>query len=609
MISYKTLDLEKDVSQRKGKSKYIIDGNIYFAEEAAIKYYEDLGYDALWAENDYWWTLMSLLFWDIIFARVKGAVTEISNGMEMPLDPSDPNFNDAFEFIIKMNGMPHDFFTPNFYQTRKYLIDNKYLELRNTDLKQEIIESYNRNYGKYCRPIENWDKFSLEQLLIPINKLDNEKFLKILYRLIYNFDQLFFSEVKSENDRVSNKQKGWHSFLSEELGINVDLFLINHTNNKIKRLKKSYKPGSKIVTVSFGYSTSKNREKAIKFIQKQDNFFTKGKDKEKIYGAKFEIRDIEKLYTILDLTSRWKTQKLEVDGKIVKSTELRNSLWCYRRKTKNNASLDYCKQKEYENTPNKFGCKEINFHQLENDRWQISDENFGYVDTVSGKWIFNNENINLHIEKEIERINYCPVLNKREVLNLVKKVPNFIDPKKDDEWAFISNNYELWFWHEDKWLSNFNNSKFPGYNSMIGVERNFKEKLNVIRSFKVQNSNQLNQITPSNYKNIKKSPKIYKNHQIHKKKKNDQNSKGYQKNKKSGCFIVSAIYGKQSYQVNVLKSFRDNSLSCIFLGRLFIWIYYQISPHLVTPIKKHEKISYILKIIIDKIVNFIEKEY
>lgn len=53
MISYKNLELQKDETQRKGKVKYIIDGNSYFAEESAIKYYKDAGYNALWTENDY----------------------------------------------------------------------------------------------------------------------------------------------------------------------------------------------------------------------------------------------------------------------------------------------------------------------------------------------------------------------------------------------------------------------------------------------------------------------------------------------------------------------------------------------------------------------------
>lgn len=62
MISYKNIELQRAGNQQKGKAKYTINGNEYFAEEVAINHYKSLGYKALWTENTYWWTLMSLFF-------------------------------------------------------------------------------------------------------------------------------------------------------------------------------------------------------------------------------------------------------------------------------------------------------------------------------------------------------------------------------------------------------------------------------------------------------------------------------------------------------------------------------------------------------------------
>lgn len=62
---------------------------------------------------------------------------------------------------------------------------------------------------------------------------------------------------------------------------------------------------------------------------------------------------------MLDLTSGWKSQKIEVDGKIIKSTELRNTLWCFRKKCELGESRDYCKQGKNENKKNPFDCKMI----------------------------------------------------------------------------------------------------------------------------------------------------------------------------------------------------------------------------------------------------------
>lgn len=484
-ISFITVNARKVETSKKGKSKYYSKGKKLFAEEFAIEYYKKEGYRSIWSENDYWSELMSLLFWDVIFARVPGAW---NNGLDIrfELNPSDPKFDELFEFVSNMNGMPSDFFTPNFYMRRKELIQNKLLELKNADLIQKIVESYKAHYGKTCRPIENWDKFSLKQLLIPVNRMKKTNFLKIMERLLYNFsvnraglpdlivynnDEMFFSEIKSENDRISVKQQEWHSFLFEELKMKVDLFLINHSERKVKNLKKLYHPPSKIVKVSFGHSTSKNREMALEFIKSQDSFFSEGEGKEQIFGAEFQIRDITTLYKILDLTSRWGTQKIEIDGEIIKSTQLRNSLWCFKHKEEIGASLDYCTYGEYGNIPNKFGCKQIYFNEFENERWQISDNSLGYVDTEKGVWIFNREMINNLIEIQVKEVKYCPLIDDSKIRNSIKKIPDQIDPKKDTQWAFISNTNESWFWREGKWVTNYDNSNFPGYNSMIGIKK------------------------------------------------------------------------------------------------------------------------------------------
>ena len=84
--------------------------------------------------------------------------------------------------------------------------------------------------------------------------MDKNSFLEILTRLISNFnakrsglpdlivfnnDILFFSEVKSEKDRISDNQREWHKFLAQ-LNLKVDLFFINHSERKINNIISSY---------------------------------------------------------------------------------------------------------------------------------------------------------------------------------------------------------------------------------------------------------------------------------------------------------------------------------------------------------------------------------
>ena len=47
---------------------------------------------------------------------------------------------------------------------------------------------------------------------------------------------------------------------------------------------------------------------------------------------------------------------------------------------------------------------------------------------------------------------------------------------------------------------------------------------------------------------------------------------------KPNCFIASAVYGESSYEVMVLREFRDNTLRNNFFGRAFISVYYALSP-------------------------------
>ena len=591
MISYKNIELQRIGNQQKGKAKYAIDGNEYFAEETAINHYESLGYKALWTENTYWWTLMSLFFWDVIFAKTRGAVSAIIGGVQTDLDPSDERFEQLFKQTIQVNGMPADFFTPEFYERRKSLLKNKFQELQHSNLEQKLSESYKQNYGRNCRPIENWDRYKINELLISVQGVIKGKLIKILDRLISNFNDnraglpdlivyddkdFFFAEVKSEKDKISEKQKEWHDFLSTTLDFKVEILLINHTDAQIEKIKATSEPSSKEVIISFGFSSSKKREKAIKFVQEQESHFTQGEGKDQIHGAKFKINDIEKLYTILDLTSGWKTQKIEIGGEIVKSTNLRNSLWCFREKTKQNASLDYCKRREYDNKPNKFGCRNIYFNELENEEWQ----DYGYVDTTEGEWRFDHKKINEKMEEEINRVKYCPLFNTKKAQNLTKKIPEKINPKIDKNWAFTSNDYNKWFWHENRWLNTLGETDFPGLSVMVGVQKLSRKEINeAIRYSKREDSTKISYREPS--RKVKQ---------------------------KSGCFIATAVYGdSEVYQVKTLRYFRDNYLKKNILGKLFIDVYYKTSPPIAEFIGKYHFLAGLIRRILAVIVKIIEK--
>lgn len=65
---------------------------------------------------------------------------------------------------------------------------------------------------------------------------------------------------------------------------------------------------------------------------------------------------------------------------------------------------------------------------------------------------------------------------------------------------------------------------------------------------------------------------------------------------KSGCFIATACYGDYTApEVLVLRGFRDEQLMVSVLGRVFIRLYYAISPFLARQLDRSEKARHLVR--------------
>ena len=475
MITQRNIQAEKQNFSSGKKIKYLLDNDYFFVEEFARKTYEKESLFSVWTENNYWWEIYVLLFWDIIFAKIDGVWS--------------PEFGENFP--NEYQDMPRDFFSDSFYSTRESLLKNKLKELANTDIKEVLVNSYKNNFKKHCRPIENWDKFSIDQLCIAVDVMEKDKLLSIIKRLLKNFsynrsglpdlfvyskDKYFFAEVKSEKDKISTKQIEWHSFLSDELNIDVEIFLVN------KNEKNRNKKGKRKIKISFGKSISKKREEAIIFIEKQKTFEKIEEKGDTIYSAYFDIENIENLYTMLDYTSGWKTQNIEIDGKPIHSTILRNGLWCYKEKVKTGKSLDYCRKNEYDGSVNKFGCKNFYFNELEQNSWQ----EYGYIDSQNGEWIFNKDKIKKEIDRQFQQLSVCPIFKPDKILKLFENIPEKVNPKIDNSWSFVDNDFNNWIWKNGKWQTDWDDKKFPGYSMMVGIERNNKKYQKISNTINIE---------------------------------------------------------------------------------------------------------------------------
>lgn len=74
--------------------------------------------------------------------------------------------------------------------------------------------------------------------------------------------------------------------------------------------------------------------------------------------------------------------------------------------------------------------------------------------------------------------------------------------------------------------------------------------------------------------------------------------------KKEGCYIATAVYGSYNApEVITLRRFRDETLKKSFLGRLFIKVYYRLSPPVANRLKNAHSINKAVRKILDKWVN------
>jgi tetratricopeptide (TPR) repeat protein len=204
-------------------------GHTITIEQLALEHYTLSGCNGIWSENGYWWAIMTLLFWDVIFAKLPNVYTPQLGAFPGP-----------------HQDIPLDLFTPEFYIRRKYLIEKRIHELTQPrlfglsklNIAEEIRTSHKHHFGEPCRLLD-WEKYqNVESLLLAITSLSSEQIFRIMTRMIENFNEnrkgfpdLFlvwngkpqFTEVKGENEKVAPHQYNWMHFLRTKVGVHVEI--------------------------------------------------------------------------------------------------------------------------------------------------------------------------------------------------------------------------------------------------------------------------------------------------------------------------------------------------------------------------------------------------
>jgi hypothetical protein len=111
------------------------------------------------------------------------------------------------------------------------------------------LKKYYTEYkGIPCRPIEDWERYSLDDLLFSIEILSPQQLASIMKRLLLFFNDYrkglpdlflvknnepFFIECKEKDEKISDWQKSWHHYLMTQTKIPVKIFRVENSEQLI----------------------------------------------------------------------------------------------------------------------------------------------------------------------------------------------------------------------------------------------------------------------------------------------------------------------------------------------------------------------------------------
>lgn len=75
------------------------------------------------------------------------------------------------------------------------------------------------------------------------------------------------------------------------------------------------------------------------------------------------------------------------------------------------------------------------------------------------------------------------------------------------------------------------------------------------------------------------------------------------KHRRGPCFIASAVYGRDAWQTNRLRKFRDEKLLPRWWGRLAVAAYYRFSPRIASALATRPRAARLVRAGLDRFVH------
>lgn len=441
-------------------------------EEFTINFYKQKGYHAFFAENKYWIILLLMIYEYKEFISRSYIYELLSTSILFDQTFLDKIDNIDFESLNRISNITNRIIEAYFGNIRRIMLIN---------------ESYNSKIKKYGLN----DNFTVDDFIVANSYLTNEQLILIFERIgddfkyyafglpdliVYNDDEFFFVEVKSKGDVPSSKQVQWHKFLSEVVGIDVVLFMIEKTNEQIQTIEKKY--DVELFDSKKRKALNKKLNKEPIFIDWNDDrlknliFKVDSKEFERIIGIRVKYKSIvTKKYVVNDYT--WISHK---DFERIKDwTEYNKAV------TKGKYDLIYKAASKLYHT-NSFEDYRPTKKQFERNQKAKSLEN-------EGKY---SEALKLYLENVMEKTG-SPVTYKRliyilnkfnrfdDIVNLMDiAIPIFITLNdKKNVIRFLYQKFSAM--NDNKWVDDLSN--VPSNDSKIKQDSHKKDKQSDLSSY------------------------------------------------------------------------------------------------------------------------------
>ncbi len=184
--------------------------------------------------------------------------------------------------------------------------------------------------------------------------------------------------------------------------------------------------------VTFGYSSSPNYQKALGICQNIPSYQVYGEDKQRQHKITIPVTEIELLINLYDLVGSWKSSQMLINGHSSTKKQLTYyGLGCFKNRQKAYKPEQYCfGEKDYE--ANIWGCKKLNMPIYE---WGGGWLEYGHIDK-SGIWHFDKNRIRHELDLAIKENEFCPVLNRKKIMETLEALPDTVDPRKNKNWQY-----------------------------------------------------------------------------------------------------------------------------------------------------------------------------